>query len=138
MHTRHFVLGAAVALLIGAPHPLHTQGPDVRCRYTLRHVCDSGGCRVAAPSSEYLLVPALASLTGTGPEVVEIRRCDNQGCSPVIALAVASGLYANLGAPDKGYLLKIATSRTPLEAQGTFVEMATLGLSAFLGYGKCE
>jgi len=71
---------------------------------------------------------------------VELRRCDDRGCTPIAVVAAESGVFLNLAAPSSGYLLKLTTtSETLLDLQaGQFVEVATQMLSTYLGYGRCQ
>jgi hypothetical protein len=71
---------------------------------------------------------------------VDVRRCDDQGCTPVSTTAEVTGIFVNLSAPNAGYLLKIAWFDEDILFHikaGEFVEVATQALDAYLGFGAC-
>jgi hypothetical protein len=65
-------------------------------------------------------------------QLVELRRCDSRGCTPVEAVAFESGAFVNVSAPANGYLARFSVSETM-----DFVEVATLMLQTFVSHGRC-
>ena len=121
-------------LLVTALAATPQQPDEVRCVYSQRFVCDSQECRAVSTGSLYLLMPDVESLRRLeqSHSIVQIRRCDSRGCTPVQTIPVMSGVFLNLVAPANGYLLKV--NMTTVE----FVEMATLMLDVYGGRGACN
>ena len=137
-----------VALLVLAVTTKSTaQGlPDeVRCNYTRQAVCDSEGCREMELGSSFLVIPALPDLLRpshqerSAPQL-QIRRCDDTGCTPATVRAAASGVFVNVWKADGGYMLKVAseTQEPAVIHRGDFVDVATLMLTSIVSHGRCE
>ncbi len=114
---------------------------EVRCPYARKSVCDqAAGCNASPIGAAYLIVPRLAQLELRAQQTwsVTVRRCDEQGCSPIDVVASNVGLgYLSLSAADRGYLIKMA--RTDLDGgAGSFVEIATIGLTTLTYFGQCR
>jgi hypothetical protein len=118
-----------------------------RCDYTVREICGAGKpCSKVRPQGEYLLVPSLATLEKAFPSAVSnnhpavVQRCDQKGCTPVEVWAARSGVFVNVWQTHGGYMLKLfvgPTSVAPEWNLGDFVEVATLGLGAWVSSGRC-
>lgn len=144
-NTNQHCLRTSILVAVAGLLSTATQAPpnEVRCEYVKRHVCSETGCRPFAIGPAFLIVPSLDQIiedAWPGGDPVEVRRCDDRGCTPVSVLAVESGLFLNLTAPSSGYLLKLATDTDSIAAlrKGQFVELATQGLSTYLGFGTCR
>lgn len=140
------MITGAFALGPSAPHPL---GDEVRCNYTARFHCDDLGCTEFPVGPAFLIVPDLpvleAALIASRP--VQVRRCNEKGCSPVDAAVMRTGAYISIAGPQVGYYLKVATvsleapelqPRTTHITRGDFFEVAMTHLQAYMGVGACQ
>lgn len=119
------------------------QGRDeARCTYTHREACDKDGCRPMPLGDMFLVVPQMRDFLDAGSRIrngeppVTIRRCDQNGCTPVAVNAAVSGGFINVWKLDGGYMLKLAVGGAAGDP-GDFVEIATLWTQAFVSYGNC-
>ena len=71
-------------------------------------------------------------------KVPEIRRCDDKGCTPLGIQPSSSGAFLNLS--SGGYVLKLTevTEQLAELKRGTFVEVTTQFLAAYVSYGACQ
>jgi hypothetical protein len=115
------------------------QADEIRCTYQRRDVCTDTGCKRVPVSSEYLLIPSLENLQDAAfdKKSVQLRRCDNQGCSPFDLVPEMDGLYIDV--PKGGYIFKILWSGSNLTdgRRGDFIEVATLFLTSIVYRGHC-
>src|SRR5688572_27320133 len=111
MSSKVYVLtNLLAAALAGEAHG--QRSPDVvRCDYTRRAVCTPTGCEPIPGGSAFLVVPGLSQIRSAMFErqPVEVRRCDDKGCTPVTAIAAEAGVFLNLAAPGSGYLLRLSS-----------------------------
>lgn len=119
-----------------------------RCDYAVRNVCGGGeNCSKLRFEGEgmYLLVPSLATLEKAFPSAVlnnspaVVQRCDKKGCSPVEVWANHSGAFVNVWSTGGGYMLKLFVGPAAVLRgnMGDFVEVATIGLTAWVSSGSC-
>jgi len=59
-------------------------------------------------------------------------RCDAKGCDDYIGQFSKSGVFINIGMPDKGMLAKLSSDGS------SFLEVVTLMTATFVSYGSCE
>ena len=59
-------------------------------------------------------------------------RCDSKGCSEYPASVTRSGEFLNVSLPQGGTMAKISISNS------AFLEVATLGMIAFISNGICQ
>jgi hypothetical protein len=146
-------LGTGV-FLSGGAQP--SQGPgfeEYRCNYEARYACTKSGCKPIQTAKEvasaYLLVPSLLALEQAARRAanVEIRLCDNEGCTPVEMHASSDGAFLDLTQANRGtQYMKIFTSsakmpnigQMPGHSRGDFSEVEDLLLLTIVGYGHCE
>ena len=96
-----------------------------RCTATKKIVCGDGECNSAAPTVFVLL--------GSQGERKTYSRCDQQGCDTYDATVKEAGIYENWQLTEpQGMIFKRALS------DGTFVEVATLGMEVYISTGRCE
>ena len=111
---------------------------EVKCSYSRKFACTSTECQAVEIGSSYLLVPSIPTLRDAMiyRREIEVRRCDSQGCTPVSVSASASGIFINLVSRVGGFSMKLVGS-DDIGKQGDFIEVATLFLDAYVGYGHC-
>ena len=82
---------------------------------------------------------------------VEVRRCDNKGCTPVGVQMAQSGAFLTGTSSGSGYLLKIAAESVEFPDEfdeatrrlvgfepGAFLEVATQFMLGYVGHGQCK
>jgi hypothetical protein len=144
------ILGIAVPVFAGAERG--GMGlEDYRCNYQARYSCTKSGCTpvLRELAAQYLLVPPLRVLeqAGSREHNVEIRLCDEKGCSPVAMHASSAGAFLDLTQANRGtQYMKIFTSsanmpafgRVPSLSRGDFSDVVDELLVTIVGYGHCE
>lgn len=128
------------------------QGTEFRCEYSRRTVCDSNGCRALSPQSWYLLLPT--RLDPDNPDA-QVRVCDAAGCEAIAVRIEETGDLLRVGRISGGYLLTVARAtvdsfslrvphsdgveslRLPRMRHGDFLEVNTVGLVSYIGFGRC-
>jgi len=135
---------AIVALLAPRKSTAQNLPDEIRCSYERQVVCNVDGCEEMELAGSYLLIPALsamlASTEGGVTAPSQIRRCDEDGCTPAAVRTATSGIFVNVWKSDGGYMLKMATQTQDFVQvrRGDFVEVATSLLATIIGYGRCE
>jgi hypothetical protein len=150
---RTVALVGIVFSLSGGAEPRGRGSEDFRCNYEARYFCIKSGCtpvlKVKELSAQYLLVPSFQALeqAGSRGHNVEIRNCDETGCSPVAMHALSAGFFLYLTAANRStqYMKIYATSvnspalgRLPSYSRGDFSEVQDQLLATLVGYGHCE
>lgn len=90
------------------------------CTVSSVSVCGPDGCRDAPNTIRLALTPD------------GVRRCDSRGCDQVVTSNFTSGAFEVRANPEAGYFLKRSS------AEGSFVEVATLGTVAYVTSGVCR
>jgi hypothetical protein len=122
------VLASRAALLRAAAFGLPAlwaveAGATVRCDVDAKFSCGPAGCGSVAPGVTARI----------DPERRFYAWCDARGCDKYSgALVSRSGDFVNVALPEHGLLAKLALS------DGAFVEVATLGTTTLLSYGRCR
>ena len=146
-------LAACVAALSLAPLALTAQVPasEIRCNYLARTMCIKGACSPITTDSliagSFILLPSASQLLlaahRVADNVVDVRLCDSDGCSPVPMRASIDGdwlylLQANGGTQYvKIYLPADGTAQYGY-VLGEFVELESFLLNTVIGNGTCR
>jgi hypothetical protein len=97
----------------------------MRCQPTSKVVCESGSCKSIEPTTFILL--------GERKGEKIYSRCDRNGCDHYEAQSSISGIYDNWQLSEsRGVVFKRAVDNSE------FIEVATLGLQAYLSWGACK
>lgn len=64
----------------------------------MRQVCSGEGCKGFPVGSAFLIVPGTNAIQDAILDAarVEIRRCDDRGCTPVRAIPTEGGIFLNM------------------------------------------
>jgi len=93
------------------------------CRITAKHSCDpASGCRSILPGVWNVLDVTRHTYA----------RCDARGCDTYDASFSRSGAFIVIDIPTRGMVAKVAADRS------SFLEVATLGMTALNSFGACE
>jgi hypothetical protein len=93
------------------------------CRITTKHSCDpAGGCKKIPPGVWNVLDAARQTYA----------RCDARGCDTYDASFSPSGAFIVIDVPSRGMVAKVAADKS------SFLEVATLGMTALNSFGSCE
>lgn len=148
-------IGALLGTVIVVSAGTQAKSPaleEYRCSYEARYSCAKSGCKSIIGARElaspYILVPSLQTLEQAGNREghVEIRLCDDQGCTPIAMHASSAGAFVDLTQANRGtQYMKIFTASvgTPTIGQmtghsrGDFTEVEDLMLLTIVGYGHC-
>lgn len=103
---------------------------ELSCFPSSRYECNLEGCAPAIPETYYFV--------DYGTESGTYFRCDAEGCDSYPIKVAPSGNYTQF-IPSQGQamLLKVAGD-DPLINKGEFVDIATLGTTTLISFGKCE
>ena len=93
-----------------------------RCDVKQKFLCNQTGCQSTAPT--------IFSRIDTDQRTYS--RCDQKGCDDYQAAISRSGDFMLIALPERGLLAKVSLSN------GGFLEVATLGLDAYVSYGQCR
>jgi hypothetical protein len=118
MHSTLWGAAAVSLLCLLAP----SAKAELRCEINAKQVCNPDGCRSVAPTVHNKL---------DGQHGL-YSRCDANGCDDYPASITRSGAFANVEVPGRGVIAKVSL------ADGAFLEVATLGLEAYVSYGACK
>jgi hypothetical protein len=73
-----------------------------------------------------------------GDEAGTYFRCDAKGCDPYKVTVKESGIYTQfIPIAGQAMLFKVTTDNT-LNSEGEFLDVATLGTTTLISFGKCE
>lgn len=98
-------------------------GPAIglfRCEISKKHLCGPGGCETAIA----------AVWNAIDLEQQTFARCDRNGCDTYQAAVSESGVFTNIAIVDRGLMAR-------LSATGEFMEVASLGTTAYVSHGRC-
>lgn len=103
---------------------------ELSCFPSSRYECNLEGCTPAAPTTYYFV--------DYGTDNGTYFRCDAKGCDSYPVKVVLSGNYTQF-VPSLGQamLFKVAGGDL-LDNKGEFVDVATLGTTTLISFGKCE
>jgi hypothetical protein len=103
---------------------------ELSCFPSSRFDCGPQGCEPVAPATYYFV--------DYGTESGTYFRCDAKGCDSYGVNVVPSGSFIQF-VPISGQamLFKVKTDDL-LGSKGEFVDIATLGRSSLISFGKCE
>jgi hypothetical protein len=124
------------------------KGDEIRCAYERKVECGPARCRDSHVHSAYLLLTDLdalvtATIRANGvSDLPSIRRCDPDGCTPVVIRATRSGAFVNIAGDSSSYLLKVLATDlgefgAPLKL-GDFLEVTSLYLRTATYFGSCS
>ncbi len=103
---------------------------ELACFPSSRFDCSSESCLPNAPASYYFV--------DYGTETGTYFRCDSKGCDSYPVKVVPSGVYTQFTpATGQAMFFKVASDDT-LGNKGEFIDIATLGTSSLVSFGKCE
>ena len=93
------------------------------CRITAKHSCEPATeCKKIQPGVWNVLDVAKQTYA----------RCDARGCDSYDASFSPSGAFIVIDVPSRGMVAKVAADKS------SFLEVATLGMTALNSFGSCE
>lgn len=91
------------------------------CLIVSKFQCDAEGCRPIQPTIQHFV----DLQSGT------MSRCDANGCDKHPVDMMRSGAFMNISIPGRGTIAKLSDL-------GDFMEVATLGNTALISFGRCS
>ncbi len=139
-----------ITLMLAVANAAGGAGQEIRCNYESGRVCDSTGCAEMPSPPGFLILRHVDDMPQL--EDFELRRCDEQGCTPVAVSRSDSGIFTNLRQRGGAYFVRILHGMPPgllaeLERRGlatppapeggVFMEVAPSSMTVYVYYGRC-
>lgn len=118
-------IARASVLAIGFASPSWAVEPPslgiLICTPKVKAVCGEAECRAVNP----------VTFARIDLQRSTYARCDGSGCDTYDARMTRSGVFTNIEVPERGLLAKVGDD-------GGFLEVASLGLDAYVSRGRCQ
>jgi hypothetical protein len=145
---RSLTLAIVLTALAPGKASLAQGGPppgEIRCEYSQKIECTSGGCQPGPPGPAHLRLPAASALvaaTGRAANAAalpSIQVCDGKACAPIVVRAASSGVFVNIAQDGGAHFVKVAMRDVPPGIRrGDFIEVAARFLTTVTYVGRCE
>lgn len=113
----------ALLILASAVTTTPVAAVPMTCRMVSKQQCDAGRACVATDASKVFVKLDVVAR--------RYQRCDRFGCDTYTPEVAWSGGWINMTLPRNAMLAR-------LDAQGNFVEVATLGSAVLVSHGRCR
>lgn len=120
-------IAASIIILLplsGQAYLLDNAETSLVCKITKQYICDINNC-----IHNHSNITIKVSKKHNGALFYE--RCDSKGCDSYLAMQQHSGIYTIIRPQKRSSQFKMRIT------DGGFMEIATLHLKTFIGFGKC-